>query len=614
MSPVERRPGRLGIGLIGAGRVGSVLASALRSTGHAVVGATAVSAESRDRVELMLPGVPVLDIEEVARRAELVLVAVPDDVLPELVAGLARLGRWQPGQLVVHTSGRYGTEVLAPAAAAGAIVLAIHPAMTFSGTSIDVARLTGCPFAVTAPAPVLPIAEALVVEIGGEPFVLEEALRPAYHAALAHGSDHLRTVVSQAGRVLAAAGLDRAVLAPLLVAALDGALRDGEAALTGPVARGDAGTVRAHLDALGALAGQDLADAVDSYRHLARVDTARALHAGRIGERTAAELLDVLGEDGAAADGEPGPWAGDGAPVQPAGHAASAAPLEPVLTRTRAEIVAAVRSLPGSRALVMTRGALHEGHLTLVRSARERAEHVVVSILVDPQEPDAATHPRDLEADLALLAAEGVDVVVAPEDDFLARPGISLTLDVPDAPPDAENAVPGLLAVAKLLGLVRPGTVVLGQTDPFRVAAVRAVVRELELDVDVVDVPVRREPDGLVASARNARLGAEGRRHALALSRALAAGRLAAESGHDATGVLAAARGVLEAEDEVVVERLALVDAATLEPIAHARASRGARDTGPVAPGPAAPTGRALLTVTATVSGVRLHDTMTVEL
>jgi Uncharacterized conserved protein len=191
---------RLGVGIVGAGRVGTVLGNALRSLGHAVVGATAVSEGSRERVELLLPGVPVLTVEEVIRRSEVVFVTVPDDAIAEVVGGAAALGLWQTGQIVIHTSGVHGLEVLEPARAAGALVLAIHPAMTFTGTSIDLARLTGCPFAVTAPAPLLPIAQALVVEMGGEPFVVAPADRAAYHAALTHGANHLVTLVAQAER------------------------------------------------------------------------------------------------------------------------------------------------------------------------------------------------------------------------------------------------------------------------------------------------------------------------------------------------------------------------------------------------------------------------------
>jgi len=104
-----RRPGRLGVGIVGAGRVGAVLGNALRAVGHSVVGVSAISEASRERAEAMLPGVPVLDVRDVVERAELVLLTVPDDALATLVAGLADLGAWQPGQIVLHTSGRYGT-------------------------------------------------------------------------------------------------------------------------------------------------------------------------------------------------------------------------------------------------------------------------------------------------------------------------------------------------------------------------------------------------------------------------------------------------------------------------------------------------------------------------
>src|SRR5690606_16088745 len=150
----------------------------------------------------------VLEVPAVVERAELVLLTVPDDALAGLVRGIADTGGWQPGQIVVHTAGRYGTAVLEPALRAGAIPVALHPAMTFTGTSIDLSRLVGCPFAVTAPAPVLPIGQALVVEIGGEPVALPEEARPLYHAALAHGANHLVTLVTQAMRAPARAGVD----------------------------------------------------------------------------------------------------------------------------------------------------------------------------------------------------------------------------------------------------------------------------------------------------------------------------------------------------------------------------------------------------------------------
>lgn len=296
----EGRPGRLGVGVVGAGRVGAVLASALRAAGHAVVGASAVSEASRERVDTLLPGVPVLDVPDVVERAELVLLAVPDDVLGPLVEGLATTGAWQAGQLVVHTCGRFGVGVLDPARRQGAIPLALHPAMTFTGTSMDLARLADCCVAVTAPGPVLPVAQALVVEMGAEPVVVPEEARPLYQAALSHGADHLVTLVVQAAQLLRAAGVEHTqrVLEPLLSAALDGALRSGEDALRGPVTRGDAAAVAAQLatvTAAGAAAGTP--DVPETHRALARATAERALAAGALSPEQAEALLDVLADD-----------------------------------------------------------------------------------------------------------------------------------------------------------------------------------------------------------------------------------------------------------------------------------------------------------------------------
>lgn len=269
---------RLSIGIVSAGRVGSALGSALRAAGHTIVGAHAPSEASLDRLGAMLPGVPALSVEEVARRAEVLLFAVPDDELGPLVEGLAKLGCFTAGQLAIHVAGRYGVSVLEPAARAGALALAVHPAMTFTGTSLDVARLVGCPFAVTAPATLLPIGQALVTETGGTPVVVAEEDRGLYHAALAHGANHLVTLVAQSMRVLEALGVEApgAYLAPLLQAALDGTLSSGESALTGPVARGDVGTVREHLASLDVLAATgDYADIPPAYRALARATAAR---------------------------------------------------------------------------------------------------------------------------------------------------------------------------------------------------------------------------------------------------------------------------------------------------------------------------------------------------
>ncbi|MGD9607673.1 MAG: Rossmann-like and DUF2520 domain-containing protein [Leucobacter sp.] len=225
----ERRDGRLGIGLVGAGRVGPVIALALASTGHAITGISAISAESRERAELLLPGVPILDVPEVVRRSELVIFAVPGSELPGLVGGLTRIEAWQPGQLALHTAPEHGYGVFAPALAAGVIPLALHPAMVFTGTSLDLARLAGATVAVTAPTPVLPIGQALAVEMGAEPLVLDERDRPAYAEAIATATEFSRAVVRQAAEALRELGIDRPdrVLGALVHAAVEEELGAG---------------------------------------------------------------------------------------------------------------------------------------------------------------------------------------------------------------------------------------------------------------------------------------------------------------------------------------------------------------------------------------------------
>ena len=280
---------------MGAGRVGAVLGAALQRAGHRLVGVSGVSAESVTRAAELLPGVPVLTPQEVVARAELVVLAVPDDALADLISGLAATRTWQAGQLAFHTSGRHGLEVYAPVVGHHVLGLALHPAMTFTGTVIDLDRLLDCCFGVTAPEPLRAVAEALVLEIGAEPVWIEESARPMYHAALSHGANHLVTLIAQSLQALGAAGVETParVLGPLVAAALDNTLRAGDAALTGPVARGDAGTVAEHLRQLQSLTP----DVRPTYVALARATAERALASGRLRPHTAEPLLDILASD-----------------------------------------------------------------------------------------------------------------------------------------------------------------------------------------------------------------------------------------------------------------------------------------------------------------------------
>lgn len=275
-------PARLTVGIVSAGRVGSALGAALERAGHVVFGVSAISDASVHRARTRLPDSEILPVEKVAERSELLLLAVPDAELAGLVRGLASSGAVRAGTIVAHTSGANGVAVLAPLAATGALPLAIHPAMTFTGHDEDVARLGNACFGVTAADDIgYAIAQSLVIEMGGEPVRVAEENRQLYHAALAHGSNHLVTVIVDAVAALREAlsgqgllgqqlvdeqpnGLAERLLAPLASAALDNALRRGRSALTGPVARGDTEAVAAHLEALDAVDPQVAA----SYRAL----------------------------------------------------------------------------------------------------------------------------------------------------------------------------------------------------------------------------------------------------------------------------------------------------------------------------------------------------------
>jgi predicted short-subunit dehydrogenase-like oxidoreductase (DUF2520 family) len=282
------------VGVVGAGRVGAVLAAALQAAGHEISAVAGESDASRTRIETLLPSTHVDKPTAVARSCDLLLLTVPDDMLGNVVAMLSASGAIRPGQFVVHTSGKHGVSVLQPAIDLGAHALAMHPAMTFTGTDVDLERLPGCVYGVTAGPDTVALAETLVADLGGRMIRVDEDKRTLYHAGLAHGANHLVTLVVQAMDLLRQSGSDdpAGTLRPLLTAALDNTLAYGDAALTGPIVRGDVETVRAHVADIAATSPATL----ESYVVMARATANRAVVDGRLLPIRAAKLVGVLND------------------------------------------------------------------------------------------------------------------------------------------------------------------------------------------------------------------------------------------------------------------------------------------------------------------------------
>jgi pantoate--beta-alanine ligase len=249
------------------------------------------------------------------------------------------------------------------------------------------------------------------------------------------------------------------------------------------------------------------------------------------------------------------------------------------ILRTIAEVRAAVREAKAagrSVGLVPTMGAFHDGHLSLMRAAREQNDLVVVSLFVNPTQfaanEDLSTYPRDEARDAALAEAAGVDILFAPEPAEIYPDGFATTIHVAGITEVLDGASRGphhfdgvATVVTKLFGIVQPDVAYFGQKDAQQVLVVRRVVRDLNLDVRIEACPIVREPDGLAMSSRNVYLDADARAQATALNRALDAAVAAHESGES---VLSAAQAVLD-EARIAAEYLELRDAETLQPVAH---------------------------------------------
>lgn len=281
------------VAVVGAGRVGTAVAVALRSAGHHVVAVSGRTA-TVERAARLLPDVPVVDPAQAARLAPVVILAVPDDVLAAVVGDVAAQGGFQDGGWAVHVSGAASLAVLDAAAAAGAHRLGLHPLQTFPTAEDAIERLRGAGIAVTADDDEgEAFGMSLARDLGGAPFPIQDQARPLYHAAAVFASNYLVAVSAVAAELFAAAGVldPAAAMAPLQRATLQNIERYGPgAALTGPAVRGDLITIERNLTALRAARP----DAVAPYVALCRVATRLGIDAGRLTPGDAQAVMEVL--------------------------------------------------------------------------------------------------------------------------------------------------------------------------------------------------------------------------------------------------------------------------------------------------------------------------------
>jgi len=261
--------------------------------------------------------------------------------------------------------------------------------------------------------------------------------------------------------------------------------------------------------------------------------------------------------------------------------------MTPSATPIIVESISAVRSRVGSArreghriGLVPTMGALHEGHLSLVRHARRRCEYIVVSLFVNPTQfvagEDYESYPRTLDADVAMCRTEGVDLVFAPSVEEMYDPSAATTVHVarltetlcgPHRPGHFDGVT---TVVTKLFNIVQPDVAFFGQKDAQQAIVIRKMVRDLDMPVEVVVCPTVREPDGLAMSSRNRYLSAEQRQQALCLYRSLQEARRAIEEGQRDTRVLTTRmRRIIEAAGPCAIDYVEVVHPETLERVEH---------------------------------------------
>jgi pantoate--beta-alanine ligase len=498
--------------VIGAGRAGQSVERALTAAGW-----TGLATLHHDD-----------DIAGAGAGSDLLIVAVPD----AHVAAVAARVEPDPATVVVHLAGSLGTTVLESHPRRGVL----HPVLALPEPDEGARRLrAGATFAIAGD----PLVREVVTALGGTAIEVADDDRPAHHAACAIAANHTVALLATVERAAARAGAPLAPYLELARRAVDLVAEHGPAAaLTGPVARGDWATVASHIAAL---------PEVDRPAYLALATEGARL----AGHSLARGLLQVCGPGGA-----------------------------PEVVHDRAGFrkrLDEVRAAGLTVGLVPTMGALHDGHASLVRRAAAECDVVAVTVFVNPLQfdrpDDLDAYPRTLDADVAIAADAGASVVFAPSMHEMYGDGAAARVHVEGLADRLEGAArPGhfdgvATVVTKLFALAGPCRAYFGEKDFQQVAVVRRLVADLDLPIDVIPCATVRAADGLALSSRNALLTPEQRQIAPALPRALRMGALLVAGGErDADTVRAAVVAELEREPALRIDRVDVVDAATLAP------------------------------------------------
>ncbi|MBN1862380.1 MAG: DUF2520 domain-containing protein [Dehalococcoidales bacterium] len=282
----------LKLGFIGAGTIGSALALKLSQRGYPVVAASSRHHTSAKKLAQAVGGCSaVTSNQEVAGAAELIFITTPDDAIAPVAAQV----KWREGQMVVHCSGADSTDILEPARKAGACVGVFHPLQTFADSEQAVANLPGSTFTLEAEAPLLGVLQEMAHALGGRWIKIAAGDRAVYHAAAVIACNYLITLVKMATDLWQSFGVSQKEATEALLPLIRGTVRNLEAVglpqcLTGPIARGDSGTIKKHLAALERVSP----DTLSSYRELGLKTIPIALAKGKINESQAKELEAAL--------------------------------------------------------------------------------------------------------------------------------------------------------------------------------------------------------------------------------------------------------------------------------------------------------------------------------